>query len=112
MDDFILIFRRDYQTADLQPTAEELQQQLKHWQEWFASLADNDMLSRPVQRLDTVGRIVGKDRSISNGPYRESRESIGGLVIAKAIDYDEAVEIAESCPILELGGNVEIRQGL
>lgn len=112
MSEFILIFRRDYKTADIQPTPEQLQEQLKHWQEWFASLSENDMLSRPVQRLDTAGRIVGKDRSISDGPYRELRESIGGLVTVNANDYDEAVEIAESCPILGLGGNVEIRQGL
>lgn len=111
MSEFILIFRRDYKTAELQPSPEQLQEQIKHWQDWFTSMADNDMLSRPVQRLDSAGRLVGSDQSVSTGPYVEIKESIGGLVIAKANDYDEAVEIAESCPILELGGNVEIRQG-
>ncbi len=39
----------------------------------------------------------------------EIKESIGGLVIIKANDYDEAVEIAQGCPILKLGGTVEVR---
>lgn len=111
MSDFVLIFRRDYKTADAQPTPEKLQESLKQWQEWFGSLAENDMLSRPVQRFDAVGKIV-KGGSVVDGPYAEVKESIGGLVIVKANDYDEAVEIAESCPVLALGGNVEIRQGL
>ncbi|MGA9650669.1 YciI family protein [Pedobacter sp.] len=111
MSEFILIFRRDYKTADAQPSPEKLQESLKQWQEWFTSLAENDMLARPVQRLDAVGKLI-KGSTIVEGPYTEVKESIGGLVIIKANDYDEAVEIAESCPVLALGGNVEIRQGL
>jgi len=112
MSEFVLIFRRDYKTKEVQPTPEKMQEHLKHWQEWFGNLATNDLLARPVQRLDAEGRIINKDKEVSNGPYIELKESIGGLVIIKAKDYEEAVEIAESCPVLELGGNVEIRQGI
>ena len=112
MSEFVLLFRRDYKTKEVQPTPEQMQEHLKHWSEWFGNLASNDLLARPVQRLDAEGRIVRQDGVVGNGPYVELKESVGGLVIIKANDYDEAVEIAASCPVLELGGNVEIRMGV
>jgi len=111
MAEFILIFRRDYKTADNQPTPQQFQQHVKQWQEWYASLAEADMLARPPQRIDAAGKVVKAD-TVTDGPYSEAKEAIGGFLIVRANDYDEAEEIAESCPILQLGGNVEIRQGL
>jgi len=111
MGEFILIFRRDYKTAEIQPTPEKLQESLKHWQEWFGKLAAEDRLARPIQRLDATGKIVREYNSVANGPYIELKEAVGGLIIIKAENYDEAIEIAKGCPVLELGGNVEIRMG-
>ncbi|MNY83060.1 YCII-related domain protein [compost metagenome] len=53
--------------------------------------------------------MVKSDKHVINGPFVEIKESIGGLVIIKAESYEDAVEIAQGCPILEFGGNVEIR---
>jgi hypothetical protein len=111
MSEFLLVFRRDYKTAEVQPSPEKLQESLKLWQEWFGKLAAEDKLARPVQRLDSEGKIVRQYNSVANGPYIELKESIGGLVIVKAADYEEAIEIAKGCPVLTLGGNVEIRMG-
>lgn len=111
MNEFLLIFRRDYRTEELQPTLEELDQHLSKWQEWFGSLASSDQLARQLQRWDSAGKVIGKDRQVINGPYAEIKESIGGLIIIRAADYAEAAEIAKSCPIFDLGGNVEIRMG-
>jgi hypothetical protein len=112
MNEFLLIFRRDYATKEVQPSPEELQQHLKQWQEWFGSLAAQDKLARPLQRWDGQGKIVTNTKSITNGPYAEIKESIGGLIIIKVKDYDEAVLIAKDCPIIQLGGNVEIRMAI
>lgn len=112
MSEFILIFRRDYGTATLQPTPESLQKSLKDWAEWYNKLAAEDKLARPVQRLDNAGRILRQYNSIENGPYKESMESIGGMIIIKAADYDDAIEVAKGCPVLAFGGNVEIRMAL
>jgi hypothetical protein len=49
---------------------------------------------------------------VINGPYAEIKEAIGGMIFVKAADYDEAAEIAKGCPILEAGGNVEIRRAV
>jgi len=111
MGEFILIFRRDYKTASVQPTPEKLQESLKHWQEWFGKLAAEEKLARPVQRFDAAGKVLKSGGLVENGPYIELKESIGGLVIIRASSYEEAVEVAKGCPVLELGGNVEIRMG-
>ncbi|MGH2664747.1 YciI family protein [Flavobacterium sp.] len=111
MNEFLLIFRRDFTTKEIQPSPEELQQQLRQWQEWFGSLAAQDKLARPLQRWDGQGMIVDP-KGVTNGPYAEIKESIGGLIIVKAKDYDEAAHIAKDCPILILGGNVEIRMAI
>ena len=112
MNEFLLIFRRDFTTKELQPSPEELQASIKTWQDWFGGIAAQNKLARPLQRWDGVGKVVKHNKSLTNGPYAEIKETIGGLIIIRALDYDEASEIAKGCPILQLGGNVEIRMAI
>lgn len=112
MNEFVLIFRRDFSTKETQPSPQELQDSLKLWQDWLGGIAAQDKLAKPLQRWDGTGKIVTKNKSVINGPYVEIKESIGGLIMIKAADYDEAVAIANGCPILDLGGNVEIRMAV
>lgn len=109
MNEFLLIFRRDFTTKESQPSPEQLQASIKPWQDWLGGIAAQDKLARPLQRWDAEGKVVKQNKSVINGPYAEIKEAIGGLIIIKAADYDEASEIAKGCPILQLGGNVEIR---
>jgi hypothetical protein len=53
---------------------------------------------------------VKSDAIVTNGPYTDIKESIGGYTIIKADNYDEAVEMAKGCPVLLAGGNVEVRE--
>jgi hypothetical protein len=46
---------------------------------------------------------------VTNGPYAEIKEMISGYIIVKAGDIDGAAELAKGCPILNVGGNVEVR---
>ncbi|MGS2738931.1 YciI family protein [Sinomicrobium sp. M5D2P17] len=108
MNEFLLIFRRDFMGKDIQPSPNELQKHLEHWQEWFGTLKEQDKLAAPLKRWDGKGMVVN-NKGVTNGPYVEVKESIGGMIMVKAKDYEEAAEIASGCPILELGGNVEIR---
>lgn len=112
MDEFLLLFRRDYISKEGQPSPEELQSSIKKWQDWLGGIAAQDKLARPLQSWDSEGRVVTPNKNVINGPYAEIKEAIGGLIIIKAVDYDEAVAIANGCPILQLGGNVEIRRAV
>ena len=109
MNEFLLVFRRDYKTKEIQPSPEQLQAHLSRWREWFNDLKARDLLARPLQPWESMGKVLKHDKSVTDGPYAEIKESIGGFVIIKAGSYDEAVEIAKGAPILELDGSVEIR---
>lgn len=111
MKEFLFLFRRDFTTADKQPTPDELKAHLEHWQTWFNELSQQGILARPIQRWDGAGKVIKRDKSATNGPFVEIKESIGGMIIIKALDYDAAEKIAQGCPILELNGSVEIRMG-
>ncbi len=62
--------------------------------------------------LEEKGRILsGKSGSIvTDGPFAESKETVGGYFIIKAKDLTEAAEIAKGCPIFDNGGAVEVRK--
>jgi len=109
MNDFLLIFRRDFMNKQAQPSPEALQNSIKAWQNWFGGIAAQNKLVRPLQRWDIAGNVVKSDKHVINGPYVEIKESIGGLILIRAENYEEAIQIAQNCPILELGGNVEVR---
>jgi hypothetical protein len=110
MDEFVLIFRRDFTSKEAQPAPDEMQIHLSKWQSWFANLTAQNKLSRPLQRWDREGKIVKRNSQVISGPYAEIKESIGGMIFVNAANYDDAATIASECPILDLGGNVEIRK--
>lgn len=47
---------------------------------------------------------------VTDGPFTEAKEVIGGYFTISAADYDEAVRIASTCPHLKYGGRIELRQ--
>ncbi len=61
--------------------------------------------------LEDEGKILSsKDgRTVTDGPFVESKEAVGGYVLIQARDMAEAVEIAKGCPIFANRGSVEIR---
>jgi len=112
MNEFLMIFRRDFETEDAQPSPISLEKHLQEWQEWYSNLAAQNLLVQPLRRWDGSGKIVKKNKSVINGPYAEIKESVGGMIVMLADDYEEAAEIAKDAPILKLGGNVEIRMAV
>ncbi|QIP15026.1 transcription initiation protein [Spirosoma aureum] len=111
MTDFLLLFRSDYKTKDGQPSPEVTQVYMNQWQEWFNNLAGQDLLAWPVQWLDPQGKVIRQGNADVDGAYDELNESIVGLTIIKASDYEAAIHVARNCPIFDIGGTVEIRQG-
>ena len=60
--------------------------------------------------LKDEGKLVtGKNRTISDGPFAESKEAIGGYFYLKVSGLEEALEIAKQCPGLDFGIGVEVR---
>lgn len=109
MNEFLLIFRRDAD-VDAQMTPEQLQDVTKPWQDWMGGLAAQNKLVDRGNRLDPRGKVLKPGNVITNGPYVEVKESLGGYTVIRAASLDEATELSKGCPILAAGGSVEVRQ--
>jgi hypothetical protein len=109
MNEFLLIFRRDFKTTDTQSSPEQLQKMMKEWQNWMGSIAAQDKLVNSGNRLSDEGKVVKPGALVTNGPYVEIKEAIGGYIIIRAGSMEEAAEMSKGCPILTVGGNVEVR---
>ncbi len=109
MKEFLLIFRNDFNT---QPSfsPEEMQATTKKWMDWIGGIAAQNKLFDRGNRLAFSGKVIKPNNVVTDGPYSEIKESVGGYSIIKADSYEEAVEIAKGCPVLTVGGNVEVRE--
>ena len=110
MNEFLLVFRRPETENDPKPSPEQMQAMMKQWSDWMGSIAAQNKLANSGNRLSSEGRVIKANNLVTNGPYVETKEAIGGYIIVKAASIDEAVTLANGCPILSIGGNVEVRK--
>ncbi len=96
----------------MQATAspEEMQAMTKRWMDWIGGIAAQNKLANRGNRLFPSGKVVKPGNIITDGPYSEIKESIGGYSIVKANSLEEAAELAKGCPGLSVGGTVEVRE--
>lgn len=103
--EYLLLFRGDSNWyKDISP--EELQQVMSKINTWFETMS-----VKGGQPLVSEGRIVTLKggRAVLDGPFVESKETIGGYTLILADSLDEAVEFAKGCPPLAYGGSIEVR---
>jgi hypothetical protein len=104
---YMLLFRGNDWIKNLSP--EEKQRVTDQWMTWFRRLTDERkaVAGNPLER---EGKIVsGKNRVVSDGPFAESKEAIGGYFMLDVATMNEAVAIAQGCPGLPYGIRVEVR---
>jgi hypothetical protein len=106
MKSFMFLFRGglDPQTA----SPEEMQQNMEKWFGWVEDLKSKGIYTAGEALLPS-GLTLHKNNLVTDGPFAESKEIVGGFFIVKAESIDVAKEIAKSCPDLPLGGSVEVR---
>ena len=109
MKDFLFVFRMN-QSEMPKLSPEEMQANTKRWMDWIGSIAAQNKLTDRGNRLAPSGKVLKPNDVITDGPYTEIKESIGGYSIIKADDLDQATEIAKGCPGLQFGGSVEVRE--
>ncbi len=109
MKDFLFVFRNDYKAME-QRSPEEMQTSMKKWMDWIGNFAAQNKLIDRGNRLHGTGKVVTPGNIITDGPYADIKELIGGYTLVKAESLEEAAEMAKNCPILEMGGNVEVRE--
>lgn len=110
MAKFMYLFRGgDGRMAEL--SSEEKQKHMDEWRSWMSSLAEQGTFidGLPLGREAKV--VKGNDKLISDGPYTEGKEIVGGYLIVKAENLEQATEISKGCPIFKWDtGIVEVRE--
>jgi hypothetical protein len=89
---------------------EELEKYIAQNNAWIEKLMTTGK-AKGGQGLGRSGAIVsGKNgHNVTDGPFAESKEVVGGYLLLNVETSEEAVAIAKGCPVLALGGSIEIR---
>jgi hypothetical protein len=89
---------------------EQMQQQMQRWIAWMKDLGQKGHLKDQGHPLERTGKVVtGKEKTVTDGPFAESKDVVGGYTLIEAKDLAQAVELSKGCPIFEVGGSVEVR---
>lgn len=110
MPKFLLLLRDNDSFPDLAPEA--MQALLQRYVAWTEGLAGRGALVDASKLTDRVGRVVRRGASgptVTDGPYVEGKELVGGYYVVTADSFDDAVALTSDCPHIELG-SIEIRE--
>jgi hypothetical protein len=105
MEKFMYLFRGGMASEEATRVPEE---HMQKWMRWMQGLAEKGILVGG-EPLHPTGKQVNAKKVVTDGPFVEAKEIVGGYLIVNAKDIDEAVKISKDCPGLELGGSVEVR---
>lgn len=106
MSEFVYLYRGG-RRAESPAEGEQIMQK---WMTWLQDLAAKGHMKDRGQPLELEGKVVrGKQHAITDGPYPESKDIVGGYTLIEAKDLAQAAELAGGCPILERDGLVEVR---
>ncbi len=108
MSEYVFLYRNEKHMKSRSP--QEAQEAMQKWMAWFKDLEKGGHLKSIGQPLEREGKVVGgKKRTVTDGPYAETKDIIGGYSIILARNLDEAAELASGCPGVQEGGLVEVR---
>jgi hypothetical protein len=108
MEQYALIMRHEDGSKIASP--KQMQIWMKQTMDWIGGIAaQNKFVSGTGLPFDDA-RVI-KNNVVTNRPFGEIKETIGGFIVVKADSVDEAVEFAKGCPVLQAEGNsMEVRK--
>lgn len=106
MSEFLYLYRG----GSREGSPAEMQQVMQKWMSWLKDLAEKGHVKDQGQPLEHAGKLVqGKQKRVTDGPFAEAKDLVGGYTLIEARDLDQAVELSKGCPIFERDGAVEVR---
>lgn len=109
MDEYMLIFR--HQDGKKVASPEQIQIWMKQTMDWISGISAQGKFIGGNGLLFEDGKVVWSHDVVTDGPFGEIKETLGGYVMVKAGSVDEAVSFAKGCPVLQGEGNsVEVRK--
>lgn len=108
MPKFVFLFRGN---PPIDNSPEQMQQLMNRWMSWMDGLTKKGHYHGAGDPLEHGGKTVrGAKKTVTDGPYAEAKDLVGGYAVITAGSLDEAVELARGCPALDGGWTVEVRQ--
>ena len=105
MSDFMFLFRG----GEVIGSPEQMQRHMQKWRVWIDELGKKGHF-KAGEPLDKGGKVVkGKSKLVTDGPFAEAKDLVGGYLLIEARDMNEAVELSKGCPTFEHDGVVEVR---
>jgi hypothetical protein len=108
MAKFLFVYRSNKDSRNSM-SPEQMQQILQKWHTWIADGLRQGWMLDPGDGLKPEGRLVNAKKVVTDGPFMESKEIVGGFSIVQAETLDAAAELAKGCPVFLRGGMVEVR---
>lgn len=106
---FLLIFRHRTDGGMSRLPAEDRQQLIQDWTAWFEGLTAQKKLELGRPLADRGRHISAGEERITDGPFAEGKEVVGGFFLLNVADLEEATVIGRQCPGLRYGISVEVR---
>ena len=108
MANYLYIFRGGNMKA-LSP--QQMEENMKRWGAWIGELSKTGNFKAGDPLGDEARVVTGKRKSVTDGPFGETKDLVGGYLLVTAASLDAATELARGCPIFERDeGSVEIRE--
>lgn len=107
----LLLHEEPMDYSQLSP--EQIQAVIAEYVEWRHKIEGDGKYVSGEKLKDEGGKhLLGANGSlrVTDGPYTEAKEVIGGFFMISAADYDDAVRVASGCPHLKYGGRIELRE--
>ena len=109
MEEYVLIMR--HQDGNKIASPEQIQEWMKQTMDWIGRISAKNKFIGGTGLPFEDARVVRPNNIVTNGPFGEIKETIGGFITVKADSVEEAIEFAKGCPVLQGEGNsVEIRK--
>jgi hypothetical protein len=108
MEKFMFIFQSPMSSE--QPSPQQMEESMGKWFAWINLLAEAGKYDSGEALLPGGKVLKGNHKNVTDGPFTEGKEIIGGYFIVNAADYNEAVSLCEGYPDYTTGGSVMVRQ--
>jgi hypothetical protein len=105
---FLFIYRGASEAVGKMTSAEH-EKHMQKWEKWIKEGIEKGWMLDPGDGLMAETRVVNA-QVVTDGPFVESKEVVGGFTIVQADTIDAAAKLAKGCPCLLIGGRVEVRR--
>jgi hypothetical protein len=110
MAKYVLMLRDKGTYDSLSP--EEMQRIFERFRAWSGKLRERGKIVAGEKLRDHQGRVMkrnGSNVAVTDGPFAEAKEVIGGFFVVDAKNYEEVLSLANGCPHLDFG-TIEVRE--